>query len=281
MVEKDKIRDETQRRDEEFSEIDEEDFEDDVNKINKETDIDFEEESNEKMVIEKEDGEIKDKELKKKQNKQIKWAVFLMVSLTLIILAVPYITKNYINKFDYIGLEFQKTKLGDLVFYSTKFPVVRGTGQVIGEYSVNFRSDPRNLEYIKIVDIPDNIITFMEGLRGSYTPVYISLDTEMKTCEDSGIALMNLAGFLRDSGLDVKSAVTNATYAEENGVEYATCLNKPGNTVIRIYSGNKTAIYKTMKNCYDIVFKDCEIIPATEKFSILILEEYAKRFIDV
>ena len=221
-------------------------------------------------------------ENEKKQNRQVMWAIILMVSLIVIILGVPFITKNYINKFDVHGLEFQKTRLGDLIFYSTKIPKINGlTGDVIGDYSINFRSDPRELDYIELVDIPNNTITFMKDMRGFYTPVYLSLDSNLEVCEDSGIALMNLAGFLRDSGLEVKSAVTNKTYAEENDIEFATCLERPGNTVIRFHSANKTAIYKTSKNCYDIVFKDCEIIPVTERFELIMLEEYLSHFEEV
>jgi len=226
------------------------------------------------------DEKIEDKGvIEKKQNKQVMWAIVLMVSLIVIIFAVPYITKNYINKFDAYGLEFKKTRLGDLIFYSTKFPTIDTvTGQVIGDYSINLRSDPRDLDYIEVVDIPNNTITFMKDVRGFYAPVYLSLDSNLEMCEDNGIALMNLAGFLRDSDLEVKSAVTNATYAEENGIEFATCLEKPSNTVIRFHNANKTAIYKTSKNCYDLVFKDCEIIAVAEKFELIMLQEYMGHF---
>src|SRR3989338_301841 len=87
---------------------------------------------------------------KEKQNSQLRLAVFLMLAVLLIIVLIPYIKLKYIDKFKYNGLEFQKTKLGELVFYSAKFPVISTTGQVIGDYAVNLRNDPRDLEYVEI-----------------------------------------------------------------------------------------------------------------------------------
>ena len=74
--------------------------------------------------------------VKEKQNIQVKWAVVLMLALIFIIVAIPFIIRE-VNKFDYIGLEFQKTQLGELIFYSTRFPVVGVQVQVIGNYAIN------------------------------------------------------------------------------------------------------------------------------------------------
>jgi len=221
------------------------------------------------------------KELAKKQNSQVKLAILLMAAVIIIIFLVPFIIKEA-NKFEYIGLEFQKTQLGDIFFYSTRFPVVNIQGQIIGDYSINFRNDPRELEYIK-VDVPDKRIEFLKNTGGQYNLVYLAINPSMDVCGDSGIAMLNLAGFLRDSGLEVESAVTNKTYAEETGYPYVNCLENPVNTIIRVSSTNssETAIYKTTKNCYDIVFKNCEIIPVSEKFALIILEEYMSHFREV
>jgi len=215
-------------------------------------------------------------DIKEKQNIQVKWAVVLMLALIFIIVAIPFIIRE-VNKFDYIGLEFQKTQLGELIFYSTRFPVVGVQGQVIGNYAINFRSDPRKLEYIP-VNIPNSTITFAKNNKGQYNEVFISLNPEMKTCVDNGIALANLAGFLQDSGLDTKSAVTDENYAKDNSLRYATCKSRSADTVITIESGNETKILKSGESCYKIVYKDCEIIPVTEKFTLTILKEYMSHF---
>jgi len=215
--------------------------------------------------------------LGKKQNSQIKWSIFLMISLIVIILVVPAVVKYYFNNFEYIGIEFQKTKLGDLVFYSTKFPVIGIQGNVIGSYSMNFRTDPRDLEYIP-VDVEDDKIKFVQIAGGGYTPVYISLDPSMEVCEDSVIAMVNLAEFLKDSSLEVRSAVTDKAYAEERDENYMTCETSKSDTVILIKDGEETSITEVGPNCYQMIFKDCEILQVSEKFMLIILEEYADKF---
>ena len=222
----------------------------------------------------KEDKE--DKELEEIQNKQIKWAVFLMVAIVLIIVVVPFIKSNFIDKFDYKGLVFQKTQLGELIFYSAKFPVVTGTGQVIGDYAVNLRNDPRDLEYIPI-NVSDGKIEFtLDGNK--YGDVYISLNPFMEVCEDSGIALLSLSGFLKDSSLNVKSAVTDKAYARDNNLTQRWCYNSGFDTVILITDGNKTTINEINPNCYELQFNNCEILQVSEKFMLKILEQYASRF---
>lgn len=212
----------------------------------------------------------------KKENRQIMWMMTLMTLIIIIVIMVPYVYNNFINKFDYNGLEFQKTKLGDLVFYSSKFPVVSGTGQVIGDYAVNLRNDPRELDDV-IVNVTDNKIQFaLEGNKFGTT--YISLNPFMKMCEDTVISMAALSGFLGDSGLEVKSAYTDKAYARENNGTHRWCYDSGFDTVIIVTDGNETSITEIAPNCYKISYKDCEILKASERFELLILEEYADRF---
>jgi len=226
-----------------------------------------------------EDKDVQQKELEGKQSKQLLWAVILMLALIIIIIAVPFINHNFINKFEYKGLEFQKTKLGDLIFYSVKFPVIAATGQVTGDYAVNFRIDPRELAKIP-ARIPNNRITFIQRSIGGYNPVYLTFDPDLKLCEDTSIALMNLAGFLRDSGLEISSASTDQNYSEENDLKHKDCDSSKvaSDTIIKISEGNETSVTQLQKNCYEIKFKDCEILEGSERFMLVMLEEYASRF---
>lgn len=221
-----------------------------------------------------------EKEIHKKQNNMLKWVFFLMIGIIVLVILVPYVKMNYFDRFEYGGLEFQKTQLGELVFYSAKFPVVGLTGNVIGNYAVNLRNDPRDLEYIN-VNVSEDKIKFAIDDK-EFGDVYISLYPFMETCEDTGIAMVTLAGYLRDSGLEVKSAVTDKAYARNNNQTQKWC--SPFETVIVISDrgvftdGNETAITEIGKNCYEIKFKDCEVMQATERFMLIILEEYAGRF---
>ena len=206
------------------------------------------------------------------QNKQIMWAVILSISVILIIIFVPLITKNFVNKFVYIKLDFQKTKLGEIIFYSTSVPVTAGD-KIIGGYTMNFRNDPRELENVEI-DIPQNLIGFKKQ-----NIVYITLNPGMEPCEDHTIALMNLAVFLKDfTNLNVSSGISDKEEAEINNIPYVTCENHPNNTVLEITSGEKTLIKKIDENCYLMMYNNCEITQVTEKFMLAILEPYMNYF---
>jgi hypothetical protein len=222
------------------------------------------------------------KEIEKIQNQQIKWSLILMIGIILIVVLVPFIKTNFIDSFDYYGLKFQKTQLGDeLIFYSAKFPVVASTGQVVGDYSVNFRNDPRELKNIP-ANISENKIKFAlkkneEGKLG-YGPVYISLNPFMEVCPQSGIALITMSSFMKDSGLEVSSAVTDKAYGEKNNETVKWCYDTPLETVVVVTDGETNEINELAPNCYEIKFKECEILKVTERFTLILLEEYAKRF---
>jgi len=228
-----------------------------------------------KTPSKKKDVKKTDKKLTKKQiqDKQVMWTIILMVSLILIIILVPFIVKNYINKFVYIKLDWQKTKLGKIDFYSTEIPVADRSGNIIGTYTMNFRNDPRKLE---------NINTGLSGSEIGFNTgevVYISLDSKMQGCEDVGIGLINFAGFLRGfANLEVNSSVNDLAAAQKNNLEYITCENSPDNTVIQLSNGDENKIERIKTNCYSIVYKDCEITQVTEKFSLIILENYMSYF---
>ena len=232
-----------------------------------------------KDEVEKEDSEKvveNQSTLANKQNKQMMWIVMLMIGVVLIILLVPYVMVHFFDTFEYEGLEFQKTKLGNLVFYSTKFPVMSLTGAVVGEYAVNFRNDPRTLGYIP-VNVTNNTIRFVkEG--DNFSPVYITLNPHMRICEDSVIGMAGLSRFLSDSGLKVQSAYSDKNYARENNATYRWCDTSQFDTVIFVTDGNETSITEIDSHCYQIQFKECEILQASEKFQLKILQDYSETF---
>ncbi len=246
----------------------------------KEQDIEGSSGEQDSLFSEKKDDSPQDnKDIEAMQNKQLKWAVFLMASIILIIVIVPFVNTNFINKFDYHGLTFQKTQLGQIEFYSTKFPVVAATGKVTGEYAVNLRNDPREIEDIEVkVGFDDIDFRYYKNGDGSigYYPVYISLDPLMEVCEDSSLALLTLSGFLKDSGLEVGSASMDKEYAATNDVLYKRCEEE--STVILVTQGNENKITEIGETCYEIRFKDCDILKVSERFVLNILEQYGKRF---
>ena len=238
----------------------------------------IEKESESAIIEESIEKEIEDnkksKKEREKQNKQILWAIVLMLSIIIIVVAVPFITKNFVNKFVYITLDFQKTKLGDLIFYSTRVPIANKQAQITGSYSMNFREDPRKLDHIE-VDVPGNAILFKKDQE-----VYITLDPEMNVCEDSAIGMINLAGFIKDfAGFNVSSGFIDEEYANQSGFDYVTCKNHPNNTIISVSSGNQSQIKKYADRCYELTYADCEINQVSEKFMLLVLEKYMEYFV--
>jgi hypothetical protein len=234
---------------------------------------------NERKNTEEEKGKEKTEpkmnkaELRKKQNQQIFWALFLMIGMILIIVGVPFIIKNYINKFEYSNLDFYKGKNGDILLYYANIPVTNSQGVVSGHYTVNFREDPRELAKEVNVTVEGDVIKFVRGMQ-----TYITIG-EIPICENNAVASVRLASFLSGfAGLNIKGAVTNKTKAEETGQKYVTCETNPTESVIVIEPGNKTEIVQRGDNCYYIHYTDCDINKATERFTLFIIEKYMEFF---
>lgn len=221
--------------------------------------------------------EKKNEDSQKKQSKQIMWAVILMVSIIVIILAVPYLMNNYFNKFDYNGLEFTKTKFGKLDVYVGDIPVfdsnpdsTKVTGKsIVSGYSLYLRNDPRKLKNIDVL-LDINNITFIKQKS-----VYVSYNSSAPLCQHNVISAAELGKFLMNFGnLDVEGAFINEDYAKQSKVPYVTCENHPDNTVILVVNGNEDKISKIKKNCYELQYKECNILDVIEKFIVSVAEGY-------
>jgi hypothetical protein len=221
------------------------------------------------MTIEEEKNKIETITPKKRQNKQIAWVLFLMLSTLIIVAGVPLIKNNFFNKFNHKGMDFQKTITGNVVFYHSDIPITNLNYETISAYQIELRDDPRTLESIK-VDVPDNEVSILRN-----KPVYISLASDLPICERNLVSIGYLTKFLYDFGeLRVKSSTNNLSFAKENNYTYVTCENTQNNTVIIIKHGNESSIKRTWKNCYELEYKDCEINKVTERFILIILEKY-------
>jgi len=225
----------------------------------------------EKKEIKENDEKSTNKTAKKKQNKQLIAIVIFMILLIAVAFLTPYVIKNYINKFNYLNLDFYKNKYGSVILYSTSIPLVDENGKIISSYSMDFRNDPRKLK-----NIPVNIssINFKENKK-----TYISVSSEVNPCSDNVLAVMNLASFLGGFGnLDIKGASSDEKYASENNITYVNCKTNPDNVVFILKSGNYTKVEKTDENCYELTYKNCEVTQVTERFESFVLEGYMKNF---
>jgi hypothetical protein len=192
-----------------------------------------------------------------------------IILIALVIAAIVYKEKTVY--FDYKNISFYKNYYGRILFYTALINTQDSTGKMTLNQSIDFRNDPR-----KIGSIPSNITKL--GLIFN-KPLYITENNIKPGCENAGIAFINLARFNANLARDIwgkepeiKGATANRSLAEGSNLTFADCKTYPSNTVILISQGNETKIEQTGPYCYEITFKNCEVLQATERFELAILD---------
>lgn len=221
----------------------------------------------EEQIVAKAEHEKKQKALESSQNFQVA-IILIIIALLLIALAVIIIVKNAQNNFKYSNLDFKKEYDSQVLFYNTELPAIDDYGQEAGYLSFSFRNDPR-----KLSDIPVEV-SKIYFLKSNVT--YVSYETTNKTEGDSGIASAGLGLFLRKvSNIDTKSSFNDSSFKNNTSFPYVNCETNPKNTVIMFVNGDETKITQDSKNpnCYKIIFKDSDMLRATERFELAILEQ--------
>lgn len=205
-------------------------------------------------------SEIEEKQIKEDTNKiekkQLIWIAGIMIVL-LVLLGAFYLIKTSSDKVDYLGLEFDKIKFGEIPLYYAQIPMKTITGDVVANYNWYLRNNPKELENISI----DGSIRLLKN-------AIISIDNNVNGCEDNNIAGVNLGMFLNTAGIDLSTGSTNKTYSKEKNITYANCDNVKNGSVIIIQKGEENKITQANENCYVLEFKDCDIVRVTEKFSL-------------
>ena len=219
-----------------------------------------------KKKAEEEEEQIDERLLKEhrteKQEKQLKMAVVFMAVLIGLIFAF-YFWMIGVGSFEYEGLEFQKVKEGDLIFYETRFPIKKLTltGNIVGELDFFFRNDPRTLDDIDVEE---------EVVLSKYIAIAAG-DSEIEKCKETALAASTLSLFLTQLDFDTYGATTNKTLSEETGrVFIGENCEKVRDTGILFKTGKENKITK-QGNCYVLEAKNCNTLRVTEKF---ILEFY-------
>jgi len=195
------------------------------------------------------------------------WFLIGAIIIIVALFIVGFYFAKTSNHFTNNKVYFEKTYFGEILLYNTQIPVSYQNGLPTEYINVDFRNDPRKLN-----DIPVEVNGKIEFVGGNKS-VYISYD-DVKICEDNGLAAANLGIFVKDIGFKREGAVTNTTAANLTGMPYVTCETHPDNTVLLIKNGPETMIKQTAENCYEIISKDCEILKATERFELAIIEQY-------
>jgi hypothetical protein len=213
----------------------------------------------------------------KKHNKQLFWAIVLMVSVIVLMIIGPIITGYVVsqnNKFVYAKLDWQKTQASNMVFYSTKIPVTDKYLNVVGSFFINFRNDPRELNKTNFTLTTTTMPTFNKE-----KVVYISIGEMKRKCLDGSAATLTLAGFFRQfANMNISGAMSNKTIANDTGFPYITCQNSKMNTVINIIEGNTTEIRQINYNCYELRYANCEVMKVSERFILEVIEGYMGPF---
>ncbi len=206
--------------------------------------------------------ELKEESWKASYDRQLRIAFFAMALILFFIFAF-YLFSLEKNKFEYVGINFEKVREGKLIFYLAEFPITDISGNVVAESQFYFRNDPRNLENIPITD---RIILMRE--------VVAVPDTSVLKCEDSMISAVGFFLFLNRAGISGSVGTLNKTEAEEHKLQYVSCNDSLNKSVVMFREGNETKIYLDRPNCYIIDVANCEILNATERFLIGMYAHY-------
>jgi hypothetical protein len=218
----------------------------------------------------KENKEVED--ISELINFKLNWGYVIMAAIILLLVLGIFFGLKLSKKsseFTYNGVVFNKTMENTIAFYTVKIPVTDSNGNLIGYRSIDFRNDPRNLANISFEK--DSEIKFALNRT-----VFVT-SPELTVCEDNNLAAANFGIFLSKYGYEASAGFMNESGAKTKRLDYVTCENRPHNTVIEVLNGNETIIRQTAKNCYQIIFNNCEILRAMEKFELQLTEEYFAR----
>lgn len=223
-----------------------------------------------------EDEQLKKKQEKEKQTKELYWILGGMATLIIVFVA-SYAYAESLKTFEYEGLTFKKESLGEIPLfrytYSVEIPsrsqgVSLVTGNVINQgndatktVNVYLRNDPRE----NTVPFEGDEIEFFER-----RPILLSLETNngLDECAYTAVGIGTLTNFLVQNNFEVKAGVSDEVVADENNLDFISCENNQRDTVIEIKTGEESAIVKQSPLCYELIIADCEVMETVEKLIV-------------
>jgi len=156
----------------------------------------------------------------------------------------------------YSVLDFEATQEGDLLFYKTAFPIYH-QGKQISSYNFFFRTPPSDLKQMPL----DGEISLMEL-------TVINGSNEEMACEGKGaIAIANF--------IHVHNFLETEVYRDEE----AGCDEQKRYAYVNFVASDKNEIEQYGPACFNIYFKDCEIIKSSEKYMAEVLSK-TKTFLE-
>lgn len=186
---------------------------------------------------------------KSSNEKLIRNTLIISISIIALIL-IFYFYVDSLKSFEYKNLEFETISYGDLIFYQTNFNVIY-EGET-RQFNAFFRTKPTKLEKINFQDEDFSAM--------KYTVINVQ---ENLSCEgDDVIAVANFN--------QIHNAIGAQVFQDEN----ATCDEDARYNHLTILQGDKTEINKLGPRCYELTFKDCEILEVTERYLLELMNDY-------
>lgn len=201
------------------------------------------------------------KKVLEREDKQLIWFIIGICAVFGIFLGAYFYTAS-LNNFEYLGLEWEKIKFGELDLYHTKVPIIY-RGELVVNYNIYLRSDPREN------DVPVNVnIGFTPGGDVIRTAEY-----EQWMCSGAKKGFADLGDFLSyfPTIENVTGGFNDAQIANETSQPYYTCENATGgDTVIMWQKSDNPSIVQDSEypSCYILNVGECESIKTTEAFII-------------
>ena len=219
----------------------------------------------EEITLDKGEIRMDEKEITKKQDKQTKWIVIVMALALVSVFLIPYFLGKS-GEFNYGGLEFKKILFDKLPLYHSRIPLTSITGNVVSNYNLYLRNDPRDLEYIPI----KGEIRLLKNVVFTFNPEMV--------CKNEIIASTSVVGFIQGAtSANLIPGTPNKSEASDK-LAYADCDSDKHTTII-FDLGNQTEIIQEKPNCYRINVANCEVVEAAERF-IIGMSAHSKGYVD-
>ncbi|MCF7910654.1 hypothetical protein K9L16_03210, partial [Candidatus Pacearchaeota archaeon] len=182
---------------------------------------------------------------------------FMFLGLFAIFAFSIYISFNLAKNFNYNGLDFERVKEGEIIFYNTQIPLYSpNTGEKVADFNIYLRNDPRELDKIPFngeIDFRKNMVLNM---------------TDELNCDGKGVlAVANI--------LNLYNNVLGTKIIQD---ENASCDDESRYMYLDIRAGaNSTEVLQTGDVCYQINVRDCEVLAGAEKFILESILEIRQR----
>lgn len=223
----------------------------------------------------KSEGKEEEKERKEKSDKKIlAFLIVIIVILALVILVLVFKAQltQYWHRlkgdiFNYHGMEFQKTMIGNITMYSTKLAIYRPTQNQTLYYTLYLRNHPSVLEPIHV-----NITSKLQR------KVYISFEADPLECNTTILAAYKLGEFIDALGLEKEGAFANNEIANVSGYngneKIKNCSDAgQGTSVVLLKQSDQEYSYIHQEDyCYILEIADCKIVETSERFILALID---------